>query len=64
MNHAAASAQRDLRPLGILERQQALFACIISTAIVLQLQLAYGVEWFPHDSAEYWHIAVIEKMQT
>ena len=53
-----------MRPLRILEQQQAVFACVIAVAIVLQLQLAYSVEWFPHDSAEYWHLAVIEKMQT
>ncbi|MEO7639961.1 MAG: hypothetical protein ABIU07_00960, partial [Ramlibacter sp.] len=64
LNEATALSQGSGRFVSFLERHQALFACAISVAIVLQLQLTYRVEGFPHDSAEYWYLAVMDKMQT
>lgn len=64
LSQTIALGQGSGRFSSFLERHQALLACAISFAIVLQLQLSYRVEGFPHDSAEYWYLAVMEKMQT
>lgn len=64
LNGLAAPIPGSGRLASALERHQALVACAISAALILKLQLVYGVEWFPHDSAEYWYLAVMDKMQT
>ncbi|RYF30028.1 MAG: hypothetical protein EOO23_06080 [Comamonadaceae bacterium] len=64
LTNATAQRQGSGSAASFLEQHQALLACVISVAIVLKLQLAHQVDGFPHDSAEYWYLAVIENMQT
>jgi hypothetical protein len=49
-------------PAALIERHQAVLACVIASLILLALHRSFGVTALPYDSAHYWDLASLNTL--